>query len=170
MRTKTGGPYCAAIGCSKNYKANPGLHFFRFPKDNDRCRKWIQNTRRADLVGRSSSYCYMNLRLCQTHFEEGMFLRPDKSLLVRTALPTLFDVPNPPPRVGIHRRQLVRSGGDLQPSRYLRKRLQLMQQAIAESKIPRSQRRERHTSGTYYVIIVFLVCYGLIVQLSDVLF
>jgi hypothetical protein len=59
-----GGAFCAAVNCSRNCQENPGEHFFRFPKDDERCRKWILNTRRADLLGKRTDYSYKNLCLC----------------------------------------------------------------------------------------------------------
>ena len=89
--------YCSAINCSNNSNMTPKLHFFRFPKDSERCQKWIQNCRREDLKGKSSTYCYGNLLLCEKHFENMMFNNPQlKITLIRNAIPTLFDVPNPP--------------------------------------------------------------------------
>ena len=38
--------------------------------------------------------------MCQNHFEDNQFTNVNtKRRLVRTAVPTLFDIPNPPPRI-----------------------------------------------------------------------
>ena len=41
---------------------------------NFRCRKWVQNTRRADLLDQSADYLYNNCVLCAEHFEDGQFM------------------------------------------------------------------------------------------------
>ena len=62
-----------------------------------RCRKWVQNCRRADLLGKSAQYLYNNCLLCSDHFEDGQFMNSQiKNSLVWNAVPTLFKVPNPP--------------------------------------------------------------------------
>ena len=73
-----------------------------------RCRKWIQNSRRQDLlnkplekIGKWGSGYY----LCSKHFEPSQFTVPnEKKRLNWNAVPTLFDVPNPPPSVTIKRK------------------------------------------------------------------
>ena len=47
-KRKTLGTYCAAIGCH-NSRRNCKLSMFQLPKDEGRCKKWIQNTRREDI-------------------------------------------------------------------------------------------------------------------------
>ena len=43
---------------------------------------------------------YNGYRLCSNHFEESQFLGPlAKNRLVWNAVPTLFNVPNPPKKV-----------------------------------------------------------------------
>lgn len=106
--------HCSAINCQNNSRKHPKMHFFRFPKNEERCKKWIQNSRRADLKGKSPSYCYGNLLLCETHFEASMFYNSlSKSSLLRNAIPTLFDVPNPPPKLSLKRKLPIRH--DLTP-------------------------------------------------------
>ena len=101
--------YCAAYNCHKNRAANKDMTFFRFPSDSGRCRTWIQNTRRADLQGKTASYCYNNLILCSDHFESQMFLNPkEMKSLVWNATPTLFDVPNKPKLAAAQRRPIAR--------------------------------------------------------------
>ncbi|KAK7475817.1 hypothetical protein BaRGS_00032963, partial [Batillaria attramentaria] len=71
------------------------------------CRQWIQNTRREDLIGNnpqklnSSGYV-----LCSKHFEPSQFLCSDqpRKRLVWNAVPTVFDVPNPPPKLKSRKR------------------------------------------------------------------
>ena len=42
------GSYCAAINC-QNTRKNSKLSMFRFPKDEEKCKKWAQNCRREGL-------------------------------------------------------------------------------------------------------------------------
>ncbi|GFO29162.1 52 kda repressor of the inhibitor of the protein kinase [Plakobranchus ocellatus] len=42
--------WCSAYGCSNSKNKRPELSFLRFPSDPDRCKKWVVNTRRADLL------------------------------------------------------------------------------------------------------------------------
>lgn len=56
---------------------------------------------------KDAEYLYNNIRICSAHFEDEMF-KPSKKKLIAEAVPTLFDVPNPPPRIGTKRRLLVR--------------------------------------------------------------
>ncbi len=93
---------CSAIGCSKNKRSHPSLTFFKFPRPRERCRQWIQCSRREDLSKKNSKYCHENLRFCQEHFEDSQFIYPHlKTQLKKTAVPTLFpEIPNPPAKLG----------------------------------------------------------------------
>ena len=54
---KSLGSYCAAINCH-NAKKNCNLSMFCFPRDEERYRKWVQNTRREDLRGVTTKKLY----------------------------------------------------------------------------------------------------------------
>ncbi|GAB6025455.1 hypothetical protein CHUAL_011199 [Chamberlinius hualienensis] len=43
---RNNGDYCAAINCSNSRTKKPDLSFFRFPKETERCKKWISNCQR----------------------------------------------------------------------------------------------------------------------------
>ena len=69
-----------------------------------RCDVWVQNTRREDLLEMTTKQLY-NYRICADHFEDGVFMNvAQKNSLMPHAIPTLFDVPNPPPKVTIKRK------------------------------------------------------------------
>ena len=77
--------------------------------------QWVINTRRADLDSYTCEHLYKNYIVCENHFEESQFMNPNvkKKKLIHTAVPTLFDVPNPPPKVTLkrslpHRENVVR--------------------------------------------------------------
>ena len=81
--------------CQKNCK----LSMFRFPKDEERCRKWALNCSRDDLRNVPTTKLY-NYELCSNHFENSQFTNRDKkNKLIGNAIPILFDVPNPLPKV-----------------------------------------------------------------------
>uniref|UniRef100_UPI00358FEABB 52 kDa repressor of the inhibitor of the protein kinase-like n=1 Tax=Myxine glutinosa TaxID=7769 RepID=UPI00358FEABB len=89
--------HCSAINCSNRQSKRPDLSFFRFSKNMERCQRWVQNTRKDDLLNRSPVYLSNNCRLCAEHFEEDQFSnRMTKNRLKWNAVPTLFNVPNPP--------------------------------------------------------------------------
>ncbi|XP_012683402.1 THAP domain-containing protein 1 [Clupea harengus] len=83
---------CSAPNCSNS--TTIGKQLFRFPKDPVRSRKWVINCRR-DFVPTPCS------RLCQDHFEDSQFEEIARSpaggkKLKPNAIPTLFNVPDPP--------------------------------------------------------------------------
>lgn len=74
-----------------------------------RSKEWVVSCRRKDLLNKNTKYLYNNCRLCANHFEDGMFLNFKKNRLKPDAKPTLFDVPNPPAKIGTKRRKLQRN-------------------------------------------------------------
>jgi hypothetical protein len=72
-----------------------------------RCKLWLINCRRADLdkfFNANPQYLYENCRLCAEHFEPSQFLDPAvKNRLIANAVPTSFNVPNPPKRLSTAR-------------------------------------------------------------------
>ena len=74
-----------------------------------RCKEWVILCRRQDLINKTSEYLYKNCKLCAQHFEDAMFTNHLKYRLNAQAKPTIFNIPNPPQRVGQKRRTLQRS-------------------------------------------------------------
>jgi hypothetical protein len=70
-----------------------------------RCKLWVKNTRRADLLGKNvADLNTKGYYLCANHFEPSQFTIPaERKRLNWNAVPTLFDVPNPPPRIEMKR-------------------------------------------------------------------
>ncbi|KAK7492497.1 hypothetical protein BaRGS_00016370, partial [Batillaria attramentaria] len=101
------GDACSAISChNARYKKEcDGISFFRFPSDESRCRVWVQNSRRDDLRGRPAKELHKHgYFLCSYHFEANQFTVPqERKRLNWNAVPTLFDVPNPPPKLTLTR-------------------------------------------------------------------
>ena len=65
-----------------------------------------------DLIHKDAAYLHCNARICSAHFEEEMFASGSKGKknLKMTAVSTLFNVPNPPARIGVKRRLIERKG------------------------------------------------------------
>uniref|UniRef100_A0A8C0X6F9 THAP-type domain-containing protein n=1 Tax=Castor canadensis TaxID=51338 RepID=A0A8C0X6F9_CASCN len=52
-----------------------GLSFFRFPRDQARCQKWVENCRTANLEDKTPDQLNKHHRLCAKHFETSMICR-----------------------------------------------------------------------------------------------
>ncbi len=99
---------CSAMNCSNSKWSQPQLTFFKFPRDEDRCKIWKQNARRKDIMNKPVTYCNKNLRLCALHFEDTQFMNAhDKKSLIWNAVPRLFSVPNAP-KVSQKRRKITK--------------------------------------------------------------
>nr|XP_012216960.1 PREDICTED: THAP domain-containing protein 4-like [Linepithema humile] len=84
-------PCCVAINCSN--RSEQGYKLFRFP-EGSRGATWVENVRRGDKWAPTETS-----RLCEKHFEDSQFeaRRADGwKKLKPNAIPTLFDIPNPP--------------------------------------------------------------------------
>ncbi|XP_032888325.1 THAP domain-containing protein 1-like [Amblyraja radiata] len=107
--TSASSAYCSAIHCTNRQCRRPDLSFFRFPNNKERCRQWVQNTRRHDLLHRTPVYLSNNCRLCSEHFELYQFSnKRTKNRLNWNAVPTLFEIPNQPKCLPTQRRSLKR--------------------------------------------------------------
>ncbi|XP_072333509.1 52 kDa repressor of the inhibitor of the protein kinase-like isoform X2 [Scyliorhinus torazame] len=86
--------FCAAPNCSRKSTSCPDIPFFRFPKDPERCQKWVENCRRADLENRTAEQLHKQYRLCARHFEQSLICTnsPYRTVLKEDAVPTLFDL------------------------------------------------------------------------------
>lgn len=85
--------FCAAPNCTRK-STQSDLAFFRFPRDPERCRIWVENCRRADLEAKTSDQLNKHYRLCAKHFDPAMVCRtsPYRTVLKDTAIPTIFDL------------------------------------------------------------------------------
>lgn len=93
-RSKAGGnEKCCGINCKNNAVKNPRLHFFHFPKDEERCFIWIENAQQPDLKNKTAEDLAHSFYLCNEHFEDDMFVNAkQKQRLKPGAIPTLFEV------------------------------------------------------------------------------
>ncbi|XP_076002594.1 THAP domain containing 12b [Genypterus blacodes] len=85
--------FCAAPNCTKK-STQSDLAFFRFPRDPERCRLWVENCRRADLEAKTADQLNKHYRLCANHFVPAMVCKtsPYRTVLKDTAIPTIFDL------------------------------------------------------------------------------
>ncbi|CAN9501552.1 unnamed protein product [Ophioblennius macclurei] len=84
---------CAVAGCSSR-KSDP-QPLFRFPRDPERSKQWIENCQIPDLMEKSPEQLYRYSRLCGKHFETtSMNADTPNPELKEDAVPTLFDSPN----------------------------------------------------------------------------
>ncbi|XP_067132215.1 52 kDa repressor of the inhibitor of the protein kinase [Centruroides vittatus] len=126
-----GPSFCCAIDCTNSYNKCLGLSFFRFPRDKERCRKWILNSGRVDLLDKTTEFLYSTCRLCELHFEDTEFATIERNKLSITAVPTRFGLATLIPRSSEPksfkpRRPKIRSrkkviGEDDAPQRQLRR-------------------------------------------------
>lgn len=87
--------FCAALHCSR-MSSHSVLAFFRFPRDPERCKKWVENCSRSDLRDKTPEHLNKYHRLCARHFEPDLILKtsPFRTVLKDTAIPTIFDHPS----------------------------------------------------------------------------
>lgn len=103
------GILCQAYGCSNRNVGTaltPDGHrirFHKFPRNEEICKKWVINLRNASLD--SLQYCDLqktHRRVCSIHFEDSQYYSPSNrhssSYLLPSAVPTILNVPNPPPQ------------------------------------------------------------------------
>ena len=60
-------------------------------------------------MNKSAEYLHNNCKLCAEHFEDCMFTNHMKNRLNPKAKPTVFNIPNPPPKVGQKRRAISKN-------------------------------------------------------------
>ncbi|XP_039287478.1 peroxynitrite isomerase THAP4-like [Nilaparvata lugens] len=105
---------CSAPNCVN--KTEKGFRLFRFPTDEKRKAIWLKNCRRDKWKTTSNS------RLCEDHFEENQWElhRADEwRKLKPNAIPTLFNVPNPPKKLISTRRSTYKAHSALRQFRVL---------------------------------------------------
>jgi len=77
-----------------------------------RCKQWVTNCRTKSLEKKSAEELNKHFRLCSLHFEQSQFMNISCSSLIWCAIPTIFNVPNPPRPLHSSRRKLVRHTGN----------------------------------------------------------
>ena len=61
-----------------------------------RCKRWVINCRTQSLDNKTVEELHSSYRLCSRHFEDSQFMNNARTALIWCAVPTIFDVPNPP--------------------------------------------------------------------------
>lgn len=73
-----------------------------------RCKRWVINSRRDDLMNKTAQEIRQScVYLCDLHFEKSQFMNqinPESGRLIWNAVPTLFDIPNQPPKLTVTRK------------------------------------------------------------------
>uniref|UniRef100_A0A3Q1G0K6 THAP domain containing 12a n=1 Tax=Acanthochromis polyacanthus TaxID=80966 RepID=A0A3Q1G0K6_9TELE len=86
---------CAAPNCPSGKSEVQPL--FRFPRDPERSKKWIEKCQRQELIDKPTEQLYRYYRLCGKHFETSLIDAECQSTVLKDdAIPTIFDVPNKP--------------------------------------------------------------------------
>ncbi|KAM4619914.1 THAP domain containing 12a [Polymixia lowei] len=86
--------HCAAPNCANGKPSSQPI--FRFPKDPERCKKWVEKC--PDLKDKSADQLNRYYRLCVKHFDASSFENndPPNTLLKDDAIPTIFDTSSQP--------------------------------------------------------------------------
>lgn len=93
--TQIGGVICSAYNCNNAYRKYSDIHYFTFPRDQQRCSIWISNCRNRSLEKVRIEKLSKSYRLCSEHFESSQFTNSLHNRLNWNAVPTIFDNPNP---------------------------------------------------------------------------
>ncbi|GJQ73685.1 hypothetical protein Trydic_g14023 [Trypoxylus dichotomus] len=76
---------CSVKSCKNSYYQYPSLHFFRYPKDEERAKTWVLFAN-PNLIQNN----LQNYRICSIHFEGRMFTNYLQDRLLPSAVPTIF--------------------------------------------------------------------------------
>ena len=76
------GKACCAVGCSNRFIKGSGVHFYRFPQDEERKSQWIAAVGRKDWIPNEYSW------ICSVHFVSG---EKSNNLLSPDYVPSLFE-------------------------------------------------------------------------------
>ncbi|XP_035233418.1 52 kDa repressor of the inhibitor of the protein kinase-like [Stegodyphus dumicola] len=81
--------YCRFKGCNRKIESkSDGIHFYRFPKEEQRCQAWVKASQNEKLVGVPASDLHKRAYLCMVHFEDWCFVNiTTKHRLVHNAVP-----------------------------------------------------------------------------------
>ncbi|XP_054284906.1 uncharacterized protein LOC129001586 isoform X1 [Macrosteles quadrilineatus] len=79
--------YCSYNGCSSDRSTDGGaISFFGFPKDTERCSKWITNSGREEFRF-LTPHELSKKKICELHFTPSMFANKFKNSLKKHAFP-----------------------------------------------------------------------------------
>ncbi|KAM9800920.1 THAP domain containing 12b [Neosynchiropus ocellatus] len=129
--------FCAAPNCTRK-STQSDLAFFRFPRDPERCRIWVENCRRADLEEKTSDQLNKHYRLCAKHFDPAMVYKtsPYRTVLKDSAIPTIFDLTSHLQNPNLRHRKRVKelTEEDIEKIKQRRLASQKKEEAVVEDK------------------------------------
>ena len=105
--------HCAAVNCWNNRFNSPNLSFFRFPRDTERCKQWVVNCGREDLLKKTALQLYSGTTLCSKHFDDNQFAC--SKLKPMRAIPTIFDFGIKKPIIHVHSNNYLLEEADNTP-------------------------------------------------------
>lgn len=85
---------CAILNCTSNNPTTPTVPpLFRFPRDPERCKRWVESCHRSDLDELTPEQLYKHHRICAKHFEPFLIdtTSQNAAVLKDEATPTIFD-------------------------------------------------------------------------------
>ena len=68
---------CAAWGCNNYQNVNANVSFFKFPRDDERCKRWVSKLKRADLDKFDATQLRHRV-VCEKHFDPRDFTKATK--------------------------------------------------------------------------------------------
>uniref|UniRef100_A0A182VHZ5 THAP-type domain-containing protein n=2 Tax=gambiae species complex TaxID=44542 RepID=A0A182VHZ5_ANOME len=80
---KISGSHCLVLGCRNRQLLNQAniRSYFRFPRDADLCKKWVDFCNRPELYKKydenGPEYLYKSSRICSDHFQPADFNNPN---------------------------------------------------------------------------------------------
>ncbi|XP_029375732.1 uncharacterized protein LOC115054602 [Echeneis naucrates] len=108
---------CAAPSCDYQ-QGDSTTSLFSFPVDAERCKQWLNNCRRQDLLSEPPEQLHKLYSLCAKHFEPSMISHKSASscVLRQDAVPTIFDFPTPANNQSTYTRKRARDPSEEEPT------------------------------------------------------
>ena len=85
------GSYCCASNCFNKFYENKAISYFRFPKEEKRCKVWVANMQLHQFSNLCAAELNKRFRLCSAHFEQSQFINCKRNCLTWNAIPTMID-------------------------------------------------------------------------------
>lgn len=85
------GAKCAVPLCNSTKRDNPTRNFSTFPKDVERCRKWLEVVGNNELLFLPHESLSKSRYVCSEHFSLGQYSKSTHKCLSRQAVPDIFN-------------------------------------------------------------------------------
>ncbi|KAM8835065.1 THAP domain containing 12a [Synchiropus picturatus] len=144
--------HCAVLNCNGS-KSDPHP-LYRFPLDEERCKKWVEKCQRQDLGDTSAQELFRYYRVCGKHFEttsvEG---DDDNKTLKDDAVPTIFEAP---PQTGGTKRSTdpTATDGAQNKGRKKMKKSPAETGGQGETTVPEEEKHEEHLKSLFEVLVL----------------